>query len=240
MSQKPFVSVLTPTYNRRAFIPALIACYKAQTYPKDRMEWIVLDDGQESVADLFEEAKKWIPNLTYIREEEKLLIGAKRNRLNQTAKGEICVAMDDDDYYPPERVAHCVQKFQQNPTYDLAGSSEMYMYDSAYKLIVRLGPYGAKHCTNGTLAYRSSYGKTHKYDEFVTHSEEKSFLDNYKHPMIQMDPFKTILVMSHNSNTFDKKQFLGEDNKNPFVKKTAMKLKDFIKDPTLRAFYATS
>ncbi len=52
----PFVSVITPTYNRRCFIPAAIECYKHQTYPKERMEWIILDDGTESVEDLFTEA----------------------------------------------------------------------------------------------------------------------------------------------------------------------------------------
>ena len=30
---KPFVSICTPTYNRRQFIPQLIECYKRQTYP---------------------------------------------------------------------------------------------------------------------------------------------------------------------------------------------------------------
>jgi glycosyltransferase involved in cell wall biosynthesis len=61
----PFVSVLTPTYNRRRFIPSLIECYKAQEYPKDRMEWIILDDGTDCVRDIFEEASKTIPNLRF-------------------------------------------------------------------------------------------------------------------------------------------------------------------------------
>ena len=50
---KPFVSVCTPTYNRRIFIPQLIKCYQSQDYPKELMEWIVIDDGEESVKDLF-------------------------------------------------------------------------------------------------------------------------------------------------------------------------------------------
>ena len=33
-SGKPFVSVSTPTFNRRQFIPQLIECFKQQTYPK--------------------------------------------------------------------------------------------------------------------------------------------------------------------------------------------------------------
>ncbi len=38
-SGKPFVSVCTPTYNRRRFLPFLIKCFQAQTYPKELMEW---------------------------------------------------------------------------------------------------------------------------------------------------------------------------------------------------------
>ena len=41
----PFVSVVTPTYNRKRFIPFLIQCYNSQSYPKDKMEWIIYDDG---------------------------------------------------------------------------------------------------------------------------------------------------------------------------------------------------
>ena len=49
---KPFVSVCTPTYNRRQFIPQRIECYKQQTYPKELMEWIVVDDGEDSVEEI--------------------------------------------------------------------------------------------------------------------------------------------------------------------------------------------
>ena len=52
---KPFVSICMPTYNRRKFIPQLIECYKQQTYPKQLMEWIVVDDGEDSVEDLFKD-----------------------------------------------------------------------------------------------------------------------------------------------------------------------------------------
>lgn len=236
----PFVSVVTPTYNRRRFIPWLIKCYKEQTYKKDRMEWIILDDGQDKVRDLFEEAGKTIPNIRYYAFDEKMTIGAKRNRLNALASGEILVAMDDDDYYPPERVAHVVNRFRaSDPKIELAGSSEIYMYYSDNKTIYRLGPYNPNHATNGTMAWKISYAKSHRYDEDVTHAEEKSYLDEYKNPMIQLDPFKVMLVMSHSENTFDKKR-LREDTSNPFIKKTGMKLKDFIKDTETRAFFANA
>jgi len=229
----PFVSIITPTYNRRRFIPYLIQMVENQDYKKTRMEWIILDDGQDTVKDLFDAAiatKRSLPEIRYIALSEKHTIGAKRNRLNDEAKGQIIVAMDDDDYYPPCRVSSVVNAFKQKPNQqiELAGASEIYMYYSDIKTIYKLGPYNQNHATNGTMAWRSSYAKTHRYDETVTHSEERSFLDDYKHPMIQLDPFKVMLVMSHSENTFDKKKLREQEN--PFIKKTEMKLKTFLKE----------
>ena len=231
----PFVSVITPTYNRRRFIPSIIACYKHQGYPASRMEWIVLDDGSDPVGDLFKDLN--IPNLRYIYEPEKLTIGAKRNRLNAEAKGDIIVAMDDDDYYPPERVTTVVTAFKKNPSAELAGTSEVYMYYSDIQEIYKLGPYHHNHATNGTMAWRRSYIANHTYDETVTHAEEKSFLDNYVNPMIQLDPRKVMLVMSHSENTFDKTKMR---NNNPMVQKTEHKLRNFIKEANLREFFKTA
>ena len=72
-SGKPFVSVCTPTYNRRVFIPALIENFQKQTYPMELLEWIVVDDGIDSVKDLFE----GIPNVKYF---------TKKFRINKYAK----------------------------------------------------------------------------------------------------------------------------------------------------------
>jgi glycosyltransferase involved in cell wall biosynthesis len=235
----PFVSVVTPTYNRRTFIPVLIKCFAAQTYPKARMEWIVLDDGYDGVEDLFIAAKAagQLPEkFKYIRGTEKLNIGAKRNWLNREATGDIIIAMDDDDYYPTDRISHVVTMFKRNPTIELAGSTEIYMYYTDIKTIYKLGPYNKNHATNGTMAWRRSYALTRTYDETVTHAEEKSFLENYRNPMIQLDPKKVMLVIAHSENTFNKKK-MREDLNNPTVKKTELKLKNFVGEASLREFY---
>jgi ribosomal protein L5 len=119
------------------------------------------------------------------------------------------------------------------------------MYYTDIKVIYKLGPYNPNHATNGTMAWRSSYAKTHKYDENVLFAEEKSFLEDYKHPMIQLDPRKVMLVMSHSENTFDKKKLRDQEEEmrkagkeNPVVHKTALQIEEFIKDKTLREFFA--
>jgi glycosyltransferase involved in cell wall biosynthesis len=224
------VTVVTPTYNRRIFIPTLIDIYKEQTYPKNKMEWVIIDDGRDKVEDLFIEASKTIPNIRYIRVDKKMRIGAKRNMLNKEAKGDIIVAMDDDDYYPPNRVSSVVDAFM-NSTLELAGSSKMNLYYIDSKKIYTIGPYDNNHATNGTMAWRKSYSNKHTYDEYVTHAEEKSFLDNYKYPIIQLDPLSTILVICHTDNTVDK------DTLRTKCKESIYKLEDVVKNDKIYEFY---
>jgi glycosyltransferase involved in cell wall biosynthesis len=234
------VSVITPTYNRRSFIPTMIEIYKHQTFPKDKMEWIIMDDGRDKVEDLFQNTG--IPNLRYIYHDEKMRIGAKRNLLNKEAKGAIIIAMDDDDYYPADRVQMIVDAFAKYPKVDLAGSSEMNLYYLDIKKIVTIGPYGSNHATNGTMAWRKRYSDVHKYDEYVTKAEEVSFLDNYKYPMIQLQPKKAILVICHGDNTADKKILREEHaaykgNDKAKMRDSPYQLEDIVNDPQLIAFY---
>lgn len=236
------VSVVTPTYNRRIFISALIEIYKNQTYPKDKTEWIIIDDGRDKVEDLFLEAAKTIPNIRYIYVNKKMRIGAKRNLLNKEATGNIIIAMDDDDYYPSNRITTVVNAFMNNPQIDIVGASEMLLYYIDTKKIYTIGPYGQNHATNGTMAWRKRYATSHMYDEYVTKSEEISFLENYTHKMIQLDPLKTILVICHTDNTADKSALRDEHNaytgnSKEKMKETQYKLSDIVKEYTLLNFY---
>ena len=43
----PFVSVVCPTWNRRAFLPYLLYIFQYQDYPADRLELIILDDSEQ-------------------------------------------------------------------------------------------------------------------------------------------------------------------------------------------------
>ena len=72
-SGKPFVSICTPTYNRRMFIPNLIKCFQAQTYPKELMEWIIIDDGTDPIKDLVENH----PLVKYFQYDKKMTLGKK-------------------------------------------------------------------------------------------------------------------------------------------------------------------
>jgi hypothetical protein len=228
----PFVSICTPTFNRRPFISHMIKCFEHQDYPKDRMEWIIIDDGTDKIEDLVTH----IPQVKYFKYDKKMTLGAKRNLMHDKTQGEILVYMDDDDYYPPERVSHAVNKLLTHPSALCAGSSELYIYFKHINKTYQFGPYGDKHSTAGTFAFRRALLKKTRYEDNASLAEEKAFLKDYTVPFVQLDPLKTILIFSHEHNTFDKKKLL--DNPHPqFVKESDKKVEMFIKDPEMRNFY---
>jgi hypothetical protein len=145
--------------------------------------------------------------------------------------------MDDDDYYPPDRVSHAVERLMKTPSALCAGSSEIYIYFKHIEKLYQFGPYRDNHSTAGTFAFKRELLKITRYEDNAALAEEKHFLKNYTIPFVQLDPMKSILVFSHEHNTFDKRRLL-EDNPNPQFTKASNKTVDmFIKDADFIDFY---
>ncbi len=228
----PFVSLCTPTFNRRPFIPYMIKCFEQQTYPKDRIEWIIIDDGTDPIGDIVSH----IPQVKYFYYEQKMLLGKKRNLMHTKCSGDIIIYMDDDDYYPVERISHAVETLQKNPSYLIAGSSEMHVYFDSMNKIFQCGPYKQYHSTAATFAFRKELLLQTKYDDENALAEENQFTKGYTIPLIQLDTTKSILVFSHKHNSLNKEKLL----ENPQLTRTVpsrFTVDDFIKDPVLKQFY---
>jgi glycosyltransferase involved in cell wall biosynthesis/uncharacterized coiled-coil DUF342 family protein len=232
--QLPFVSVCTPTFNRRPFIETMLNCFRNQTYPKHRIEWIIVDDGTDKIRDLIEESN--ISQIRYFEVNEKMTLGAKRNYMHKFVRGSIIVYMDDDDYYPPERIEDAVDKLENNPKAMAAGSSEIYIYFKHIQKMYKCGPYNQNHATAGTFAFRTELLKITSYEESASVAEERAFLKEYTIPFVQLDPMKSILVFSHNHNSFDKRKML--DNPHPdFFRECDKTVEMFIRKPEEKNIY---
>ena len=223
------VSICTPTYNRRDFIPSVIKCVQYQDY-EGPIEWVIVDDGTDSIEDLVKD----IPYVKYIRLHKKYPLGTKRNIMHANCSGDILVYMDDDDYYPPTRVSHAVSKLMDSP-YLCAGSSAIHILFHERGKIFQFGPYGSNHATAGTFAFKRELLKMTMYEDDSCMAEEKYFLKNYTIPMVQLDPRHVILVVSHKQNTFDKQPLL--DKPNSYIKETDLTIHDFIQNETLLMFF---
>ena len=230
---RPFVSICTPTFNRRPFIPTIIKCVDNQDYPKDRMEWIIIDDGTDLIEDLVINH----PQVKYYKYDTKMTLGKKRNLMHEKSCGDILVYMDDDDYYPSTRVSHAVNTLLQNPSALCAGASEIYIYYKHIHKMYQFGPYSKTHATAGTFAFKKELLKQTRYNDETSLSEEKEFLKDYTIPFVQLDPQHTILVFSHIHNTFDKRKLLEDTYKNPFTKISDKTIDYFMNEEDIKEFF---
>jgi len=232
------VIIICPTYNRRKFLPNLIYQFCYQTYPKELLSMIILDDSLESNEDLFNLLDNDIlARILYIHDKEKKPIGAKRNILNDIAKMMDCtyiVCFDDDDYYPPDRVEYGVRRLEETG-YLIAGSSALPVYYPELDKIYLIGPFINKiyygHATNGTLIYNVKFLDTHRYLDTDTKAEEMKFLNNFRINLLQLSYEHVMLCIAHNSNTVNKYELLKS------AKELNLKIEQVIMDTKLLNFY---
>ena len=94
MSQ-PFISVVVPTYNRSASLRRLLDGLERQTYPVERFEVLVVDDGS---TDGTREAVRQthVPFTLRLIEQDHGGPAVARNRGVNAATGELIVFVDDD------------------------------------------------------------------------------------------------------------------------------------------------
>src|SRR5262245_51970448 len=102
----PFASCIMPTANRRAYVPHAIDYFLRQDHAA--RELIILDDGEDPVADLTPDD----PRIRYIRETRRRSVGVKRNACVEAARGDIIVHWDDDDWYARDRISRQVRALE--------------------------------------------------------------------------------------------------------------------------------
>lgn len=97
MSDTPQMSLITPTYQRHAYLRAVHSALSRQTMAD--FEWLILDDGPEP-SPYFAGLDDSRVRYTHAP-GPRMSIGAKRNRLAEQARASVIAHIDDDDYYAP-------------------------------------------------------------------------------------------------------------------------------------------
>jgi glycosyltransferase involved in cell wall biosynthesis len=240
MKKSTTVSLVTVTQlNRHECLLILYDLIKMQTY-KNITEWIIVE-GSNNIEDA-NKNKIYIEEIIKIHSTEftnstnstssmKIIYiefidynnnntECSRNKLsdlrnigNDTSKGDIIVCMDDDDYYPPERVSQAVIMLTHSKKL-IAGCSGMYMYDYYLKQFFKFDKFDDNHSTNNCMAYKREYLLNHRYEPGLNSGEEPSFTNNFTEPMIQLNSKNCIICSSHDSNTFNKRNMCIYSNNN--------------------------
>ena len=207
------VSIVTITqYIRFNCLLNLYELIKLQTF-KNIIEWTIVegskntDDGlknKNQILEFIEQNNNNNFKFNYIEYTGKKLSDL-RNLGNTSCIGDIIVCMDDDDYYPSERVSSAVEALDNSP-YLIAGCSDIYLYEYLLDKLYKFKGFHQYHSTNNCFAFKKEYLLNHKHDSGLIMSEEKSFTNEFKEPMIQLNSKKCIVVSSHNFNTFNKRE----------------------------------
>ncbi|MBI1287274.1 MAG: glycosyltransferase [Flavobacteriales bacterium] len=119
--ERPFFSIITPTFNRAHFLEEMIASVQAQTFSDH--EHIIVDDGStDGTEELLKPILEADSRILYIKQENKGRSVA-RNVGIEAAKGEYICFLDSDDVWLPKHLEtiHQATAKHENPTFFHAG-----------------------------------------------------------------------------------------------------------------------
>ncbi len=206
----PPISIVTLLYNRRKFFD--LACHNIMLsdYPKDKIEWVVVedsDDPNEDASDrVIQVGMKAAPlQLVYVPLGKKTPIGEKRNKGIERAKNDIILFMDDDDHYPETSFRRRVAWLTKHPMKPkCVGCTTIACYDLIRGVsAVNTPPYSlslGKRISEATLGFYRSWWSEKKFSK-ADLSEGESFLEGREGDVLELPPQQIIVAFSHKQNT---------------------------------------
>jgi hypothetical protein len=204
----PKVSIITVTRDRRVFMPLAKYCFTSQTYPADKLEWVIVDDGKDQIKDMVSD----IENVKYILLDEPHTIGEKRNIGIAAASHDILVMMDDDDVYPNNsvlsRVAHMFGK-------ECLFSSTIPCYQiHEKKSFMNVPPMTlpmAERVSEATLCFTRKFWEGGKFPNKQI-GEGDAFIRGREQMCREFCPEDVIVSLAHKNNTSGRKAPEGPSN----------------------------
>jgi glycosyltransferase involved in cell wall biosynthesis len=194
----PLVSCIMPTADRRGFIPQAVAGFLGQDYAN--LELIVVDDGQDAIADILPSDRR----IRYVRLPQRASVGAKRNIACEHARGEFIVHWDDDDWYPASRVRVQVRALVDRGM-DVCGTSVLYYVDRSQNraFCYRYSGGGLPWVAGNTLAYRRELWRRKPFAD-VQVGEDAQFVWSSTERLVDLRDPSLCVASLHGTNVSPK------------------------------------
>jgi glycosyltransferase involved in cell wall biosynthesis len=200
----PDVSIICVTRDRRIFMPILKYSYMIQSYPEDKLELVIVDDGDDSIEDTL----IGVPNVTYVRLTEKKSIGEKRNIGVSRAMYDVITFMDDDDVYPNnsvlERTAMMLKDHKKEcafctviPCYDIANYSS---FMNAPPITLNM----SERVSEATLIFTRKFWEERPFGD-IQIAEGNAFIRGREHMCRELSPQEVIVSLVHPRNISSRK-----------------------------------
>ncbi len=218
----PEVSILTPVYDRKKFLPLMISNMINIRYPKNKLEWVILDswskDGKASEP-LFkseEEIKHYSRvisiNIKYVYKPEGLSIGKKRNMLVKEAKYKYCINMDSDDIYLPHYIFYSVTELIKNKKQCCGSPQMLFLYPNDNYKVTGISCPALRQIHEGSMCHTKKHHK--RMGGYATNSqgEGAKMVDGCNEKFfLKTDITKCMICVCHDTNTVGKEGFNRDD-----------------------------
>ena len=218
----PLVSALCATKNRRAFLPAALRCFQAQDWPE--RELVVLDDGEDAVADLIPDD----PRIRYVRASGPMRMGEKFNAMVRLARGQLLHFWDDDDWQAP-RALRVLAEAQIRTGAAVVGLCEMILHDiDTRETWVWHYPLGPKHLIGGSTLWTRRAWEHHPFDDALAKDADYAFLVDRPRGEIAFlkEDWTWYVATIHGGNTTPR---LPRDNRTPHWRRWEGDWKDVLR-----------
>jgi glycosyltransferase involved in cell wall biosynthesis len=183
---QPLVSIVIPTYNRKAMLMEAIDSAMSQRYRN--IEIIVIDDGStDGTEQIMLEKCQENTSIQYVRQENSG-VSAARNHGARMAKGEYLSFLDSDDIYLPSCIQDKIQMALINNDWEVIGGGCDYLTIGATNLMpstpARPSTTYADLCiytafpgaSNNIFVKRNSFLRVGGFNENLKNSEDRDLL----------------------------------------------------------------
>ncbi len=120
------VSVIIPNYNGRPYLPTCLSALDRQTYPREALEIILVDDASRD--DSVAYVRETFPHVRVLPLERNSGLAVACNRGAAIARGEIIALLNNDTEVEPDWVAELVRALEEHP-WAGAAASKMLLFD---------------------------------------------------------------------------------------------------------------
>ena len=217
----PTVSILTPIYDRKKFLPLMLLNVKLFQYPRDKLEWVICDslskDGKKGEklfandSEVKECEKITGVKIKYIYKNEAFSIGKKRNFLGKQASNTYLANMDSDDIYFPSYLLYSIRGLLDNKK-QCCGSPEMlFVYPHKEYKVTAIRCEAMRQIHEATMVMTKKHFKRMGGYESNSQGEGAKIVDGCNSSFfIKTECDKCMMCVCHDGNTIDKEQFYSD------------------------------
>jgi glycosyltransferase involved in cell wall biosynthesis len=166
--EKIELSVIIPTFNRRALLEKTLALYDCQTYPKEKFEIIVVDDGSEDGTEeiVMQSREKVSYRVEYIKQKKSGPASA-RNKGIKLAQGNFLLFTGDDIFPEKDLLKQHIKTLQQCPKAAVLGLVQWSMDSEVTDFMRYIAPNGFQFRYN-TIKDTKDCGFRHFYTSNIS------------------------------------------------------------------------